>query len=322
MSRAKAIEALREAKVGRRNAPWFAARGLSLLTKGVDPELVEPAMKLLLSLGGLLSLLRKLPDEYEPLARRVFASEPRSNETLFLAAWGDDLRAAAEWRHQLDMVNDRRAIPRLAKLMSPRAVEASQATLAAVGLRARRLLAVLAYDGSESSADVVLPLVLRALETRDETLDVLEMWVRPFARGPHFQRVLAELDAARDARTQQSPLKDWLDVVGSGSASAKFELAFSTVDEQWRLWLRIDSTQLPHVSFALSNGDSYFSCDGFKVRHARGLKEAPPSGLLELPAWLRAFSKRRRVRWDVEPRWVKSSLRGKARANAVAWVMA
>jgi hypothetical protein len=292
VSRAKAIEALREAKVGRRNAPWFAARGLSLLTKGVDPELVEPAMKLLLSLGGLLSLLRKLPDEYEPLARRVFASEPRSNETLFLAAWGDDLRAAAEWRHQLDMVNDRRAIPRLAKLMSPRAVEASQATLAAVGLRARRLLAVLAYDGSESSADVVL------------------------------QRVLAELDAARDARTQQSPLKDWLDVVGSGSASAKFELAFSTVDEQWRLWLRIDSTQLPHVSFALSNGDSYFSCDGFKVRHARGLKEAPPSGLLELPAWLRAFSKRRRVRWDVEPRWVKSSLRGKARANAVAWVMA
>lgn len=322
MSRAKAIEALREAKAGRRNAPWSAQRGLSLLTKGVEPELVEPAMKLLLGLGALLASLRKLPDEYEPLARRVFAGDPTSNESIFLEAWGDDLRAAAEWRHQLDMVNDKKAVPRLAKLLSPRAVEAAQATLAAVGLRARRLLAVLAYDGSESSADVVLPHVLRALETRDATLDVLEEWVRPFARGPHFQRVLAELDTARDTRTELGPLKDWSALVGGKSPSVRFEVSFASVDELWRLWMRLDSTRLPHVSFALSSGHAYFSCDDFKVRHAKGLDEAPPSELLAFPAWLKALSKRRKLRWNTEPRWVKSSLRGKARARAVAWVHA
>lgn len=320
MSRAKALEALRQAKAGRRNAPWFATRAVRSLPRGLPHAEVEPAMRLLAELGDLLPHLQRLPDEYVPLVRAVLAARPTSNEALFLEAWGDDLHAAARWRAELTRVNDRRAAPRLAKLLTPRGVEAAQATVAKVGLRAPRLLAVLAADGSESSLDVVLPLVHDALRTRGPALDVLEAWVKPFARGPHFTRLLAELGGAADERGQASPLTAWLEALEVSPQPVRLEVNFGC-EAGWSLWLRLDSTRLPHFSFSLNDGVRFLTVEDGKVRHARMFDEPPPESLAAFPEWLAKVSRARELEWLLPPVWVKSTLRGRARARAVAWVL-
>lgn len=322
MSRRKAEEALKQAKPGKSNAFWFAGRGLSFLTGQVDPKLVAPVMEMLAKRGVLLPYLRKLPLEFDALAREQLAAA-RSVEATFFAAWNGDVRSAGKWIYELQKVYEKKSAPRLEKLVTAQAVEATQAAVAAHGLAVPRLLCVLAFDGSESSADIVLPLAMRALEERDAGLDALKMWVIPFARGPHFAKLVEALQRAtgeREATT--SPLRGWLESLGVEGASAQFELAFHSRDEKWSLWLKLDSKQLPHVLLALSsNRDEYFSVEDFKVRHAKKVSFAPPASLEDVPAWVVRVSKQQRIKWNAEPQWVKSSLRGKARARAIAWLM-
>jgi hypothetical protein len=323
VSRRKAEDALAQAVEGKSNAFWFAGRGLSFVTRAVDPALVRRAMKLLAERGRLLPHLRKLPAEFDAHARAALEGGD-SVEAVFFAAWPGDVRSAAAWVHQLDMVYDKKSVARLARLVTPEALEATQATVAAKGLGAPRLLAVLAHDGSESSADVVLPLVVRALETRDRGLDVLKQWLVPFARGPHFTKLVAELQRAtgeREATT--SPLRPWLEALGVKTAAAHFQLAFHSPDDRWSLWLKLDSKQMPHVLLALSNANAgrYFSAEDFKTRHATKLELKPPASLDAVPAWIASASRAHRIKWRAAPQWVTSSLRGKARERAIAWVM-
>ncbi|MFT3714135.1 MAG: hypothetical protein QM817_41260 [Archangium sp.] len=320
MSRRKAEDALQKA-TKQDNAFWFAARGLSFLTRAVEPRLVAPAMKLLATRGRLLPHLKKLPVEFDALAIEALRASD-TVESAFFAAWNGDVRSAGAWSHQLDMVYDKKSAPRLAKLVTAQAVEAAQSTVAAKGMAAARLLCVLAHDGSESSADIVLPLLVSALKTRDRSLDALKQWVVPFARGPHFTKLVAELQRAtgeREATT--SPLRAWLESLGVEGSSVHFELAFHSSNDKWSLWLKLDSKRLPHVLLALSNTTgSYFSAEDFKVRHAKKVTFKPPNSLEEVPAWLVSVSKRERITWRAKPQWVKSSLRGKARERAVAWL--
>lgn len=322
MSRRKAEEALKQAKPGKSNAFWFAGRGLLFLTRQVDPKLVAPAMEMLAKRGVLLPYLRKLPVEFDGLALEQL-SKASSVEATFFAAWNGDVRSAGKWIYELQKVYEKKSAPRLAKLVTAQAVEATQAAIAAHGLAVPRLLCVLAYDGSESSADIMLPLAKHALEERDAGLDALKMWVIPFARGPHFTKLVEELQRAtgeREATT--SPLRAWLASLGVEGTSAHFELAFHSRDEKWSLWLKLDSKQLPHVLLALSsNRDAYFSVEDFKVRHAKKVSFAPPTSLEEVPEWVSRTSKHERIKWNAGPQWVKSSLRGKARERAIAWVM-
>ena len=201
------IPSLKLAVKGGSNAGWYAVRGLGGLKPGVDPKLVRGAMLRARDLGwSLLPACRKLPDDYVPLLRRVL--KRGSLDQIFLETWlrgdsapGPQVREAAQWLHELNMVDDHPKGHARAALLakSSRGLEAAQAAVAARGVENKHLIAVLAHDGSPESVDVLMPLVLRALKTHDRTLDLLHSWLEPFAKGRLLAPGVAQLVRATDA---------------------------------------------------------------------------------------------------------------------------
>jgi hypothetical protein len=333
------LSSLKRAAKGGPNSGWFAIRGLGGLKPGVDPKLVAAAMRRARDLGwSLLPSCRKLPDEYVPLLRRVL--KRGSLDQVFLETWlrgdsapGPQLREAAGWMHELSMVDDHPKGHARAALLSKsaRGLEAAQAAVAARGVENRQLLAVLARDGSPESVDVLMPLVLRALDTRDRTLDLLHSWLAPFAKGPLLAPVLAQLTRATDERENAAPLEPLLRRFGVKGAHLHLDVAIQSREvyagftRRASIWLVIQSRQLPHVKVFVTrhrsvNFDAFRAEDG-KVRPgARELKLKPPGALETLPAWIAGVARTLKVHWDRPPR-VSSSLRGAARQRAVDWLL-
>lgn len=338
MRRDQVIASLKRSLKGD-NAGWFAVRGIAHLPPGVDPVLVRRAMAMALDVGwSLVPDCRTLPDEYAPLLRSVLKTRS-PGDRIFLETWlrsdqapGPQVREAAEWLHQLRMVDDHpTGRARLARLAAnPRGLEATQAVVAA-GIEEGRMLAVLAHDGSEGSVDILTPLVLRALEKRDESLDLLRGWLEPFAKGPLLARALEELDAAADVREHAAPLKGLLQRFGVKGPHLHLDVVVSSreVSEGFtRLasaWIVIQSRQLPHVkvSVALSRSSSpdHFLVEDGKVHPNGSLPLEAPRDLEALPAWLAGAARTLGVHWEAAPQRVTSSLRGASRQRAVDWLL-
>lgn len=319
------------------NAGWFAVRGIASLQPGVDPDLVSRAMATALDAGwSLVPDCRKLPDEYVPLLLQVLQTRSPADR-IFLQTWlhddqapGPQLRQAAEWLHQLRMVdNHPMGRARLARLAAnPRGLEATQAVVAA-GIEEGRMLALLAHDGSEGSVDILTPLVLRALEKRDETLDLLLTWLSPFAKGPLLARALQELDRATDAREHAAPLKELLQRLGVKGPHLHLDVVLPSRQSaagisRASVWIVIQSRQLPHVRVSVSRHRAglteHFRVDDGKLDPMNSLSLEPPRDLEALPAWIADVARQLSVGWMMAPERVTSSLRGAARQKAVDWL--
>ncbi|MFT3709352.1 MAG: hypothetical protein QM817_17065 [Archangium sp.] len=313
MTRARAREALKQSRRGDGWGVHYAAKGIPLLVRGMPHRDVEAAMRLLIDDEQLVASLRRLPEEYLPIARKLLRAHPQSLDATLLDAWGaDDVRGCGLWLYTLGRTQKKR----LPRLVVGRAVEAAQAGVAKFGARMPRLLGVLAADGSESSADIVLPLVHEALRNRSPQLDVLIEWVVPFARGSHFVRIVEALRDAREDRSRRNHLRDWLDALAIKEKRVFLEANVGDGDA-WVLWFRLDTERLPHFEFTLSqfDGDKYFGVTDFKTQASEGgIDERPPHSLAAFPSWLARVKRAHRMntkKWMLG--WVKSSLRGTSR---------
>lgn len=324
---------------GETNDVFFGLRALHHVKTGADVDLVQGAMARLVAREvSFLPACRRLPDEFAPLAVAAL-KRSKDLERSFLDAYlrddaplGPQLRKAASWLHELTMVDDhQRGRERVAELTTDaRAVEAAQAVVAARGTQAGRYLAIVAHEGSESSADVLLPLVLSASSKRDERLDVLVKWLVPFITGTHLAPALHAIEGATTAREDASPLQSLLTTLGVEGTQLKAEFGMQSLEVKegflrragLAVWLQTKG--LPHARIAVSrygrdaNPSRFTWADG-TVTHD-SLKLKPPANIESLPKWLIDTGKKLGVHW-APPHWMTLSLRGAARKRFLDWIV-
>lgn len=327
-SRAQVLDDLRRCVAKGWNYRWHGQRGLRGLKPGVDHELVERAMELVFPLT-IAQVCHALPDEYEALAWRVIGRTATPDAT-FLDALGE-LRRGCAWLCEVQRIDDtKRNRGRVATLKQDAVLlEAARATVARHGIDAQQLVAVLAHDGSEDSVDVLLDTVQQALAKRDERLDGLEKWLVPFARGTGMAAVVAALRSAMAERGAASPLLALLSRFGakgtqlSLSVHVRSREVYRGLARRASFSVALDSHHLPGARASvsrdrLSSGVTSWA-DGHVKQDELGL--GGPSSADDLPRWLAVAAKKLGVTWDRSTLQVEGSLRGKARAAAVEWLL-
>lgn len=324
--RDKCIEDLRRcARRGGGNVVFFGQRGLARLSPGVDARLVEHAMRVVFP-HTMHRTCARLPAAYEALAWRVIDDVDTPEATFFRAR--GRLREAAAWYAETERVEaGARHRGRLVALCGDaEALEAARVAVVRHGLRAERLLPVLAFDGSDESTDALIDVAHAALESRGQTLDALGERLLPFARGPRMEALATTVRRALDARGDASPLRGFFARFGATGRKPRLEVhAPAAPRSPWcRLVVVLDAGRAPSVEVRVFRqrvarlGEVTRWEDGALVEDALGL--GAPADLDALPAWLAQAARRLRVRWLAEGAVVTSSLRGRGRQEALAWL--
>ena len=307
---------------------WLGIRCLDALPTGIDPKLVERVMRVTFK-RVIAKACRRLPDEYVPIAWRVIAKQ-KSPDATFLRSYAD-LRAGSAWLIQAAMVD---RTPRNRKRLEPLCADvtglaAAQATVVAHGLEAKQLIAVLAHDGSDTSIDALVETLHHALTARDQSLDALAEWLTPFARGPRIESVVGELAQALAARGAGSPLLALAARFGHGGDRLVFQLAIDARKvRQGRT--RVATGFVDLSSHTMPNARASITWTLTKYRRTRWedgrvtedeLELGGPRDVDDIPRWLAASAKKLKIQWN--PKTIRvSGLRQKARAAAIAWVLA
>ncbi|CAN5460414.1 hypothetical protein BH11MYX1_BH11MYX1_55690 [soil metagenome] len=324
------IDALNTCVAKQANALFFGQRALAQLPAGIDHRLVERAMRLSFPFG-LAKICARLAPEYVPLAWRVIA-RVKAPEATFLRCYegGEDiarLHTGAAWLLELETSST--AAKLKARCRDATALAAARAAVVAHGAEHGLFVQVLAYDGDDASLDALIPLVHHALSAGGKPLDRLVDLLRPFARGPRLAQILAEVDVAIRTRNAVSPVLSLARQFGERSDRAKLEVSIQSVQVRVALtrkasaWIVLDSSRAPNVVASITWNTYNFQAtrweDGRLVRDKA--KVGGPKGLDDLPRWLAASAKKLGVRWDPSTLRVTSSLRGKVREAAVAWLL-
>ena len=316
------------------NRWWHAARAFGNLGAGVDKRLVERAMRVHLP-STAIGACNDLLEEYVPIAWRVLA-RVKTAEATFLRGWhGHDdttrLREACRWLFAFRRVDgkpgNRSVLPELAR--DGAAVLAAYAAVRAHGLAAQRLLAVPAHVGDAEAVALVQPVIARALAAGGEDVDKLEDWFVPFVRGPGMTAIAATIAAAKRTRGTQSPLLALL--ARFGATGDRLELDFTVQATQVRYGtIRKATASIDLYSHRVPSATATFTWNLMNFQWSRWqdgklvaneCKVGGPRGVDDIPRWLAASAKQRKVTWDPTTVRLHGSLRGKARAAAVAWLL-
>lgn len=284
----------------------------------------------------LLSSCRKLPDAFVPVLMAE-AQHIESLESVFLQAWvrddepvAEQVREAARWFYGLQYVNESAAgRKRIASLASvERAVSAAQAAIVRFPNGRDSIVSVLAAEGSAESADALLPMIHAAAEAGDARLDRLVHHLLPFAAGAVVPAV-SVLTGAQGSRGAASPVAALLPLFGATGNSLSLQVhldseqRFTAAIPKAQVVIMLDSSKLPAASVWLrklrgNEGDSLSWGDG--VTSVKHKLIAGPKDVTDLPKWLAKIQKPLALRWNPVPSLVLSSLRGKARTNALKWL--
>jgi hypothetical protein len=328
MTRSDVDEDLRRCVARGWNHRWHGERALHRLYPGVDLKLVARAMRIVVPWNPV-GACRKLPDEHVPFARELLA-KVTSPHAMFLRSYDGDLRTACEWLRELGMIDAKRNRGRLPELCSDRrALDAARATVVAHGAATERMLAALAHDGQAGSLDAMVDLVGHVLAVRDDSLDTLAAWFVPFARGSRMTALAAEFTEAIDTRGSESAIL----AIGQRFDPRAKRLAIDVqidarqvrvgLTRKASAWVVLTSHALPSaaatVTWNTMNHRSTRWEDGAKIRDENAL--GMPRSVEDIPRWLSASARKLRVTWDLETLRVTSTLRGKSREAAVAWLI-
>ena len=335
MTRVDVVAELKRCTPGGWNALFHGARGLASLPANgsINRRLVTRVMRYVFARD--VSPCRKLTAAYVPVALVELARAAKTNPdaTLLVHYVGGDgarLQAAASWLREADRVNAKNRARLPALVHDTDGVAAACATVARHGLAANTLLAFLAHAGGDAAIDAVVEVFERAVSARDEALDDFAEYFVPFARGPRMTALAAEITAALAARGGQSPLlalaaKQW-----GAPRLTKLRLEVSIDSRQVYkglsrkagAWIVLDSHALPNAKAFLTwsklNFDATVWADGRLKKDE--LNIGKPRDVDDLPRWLAAAAKKLKIHWDPTTLRVTSTLRGKQRAAAVAWL--
>jgi len=248
----------------------------------------------------------------------------------------DDSTLLARWREALQALLDVNAYQenekkRLQKLQGlarqPRVVAAMQA--AAVGANpndddwgAMSFLEVLAIDGSEASADALMPHVHHAMTTGEGLVRIERLQAHAAASGP-VRAMLAKVGEALDRRSAASPVTELVtklgiearDVVLSMSVPSRAKRAGMPVVQA-----RVSMTArgAPYMHVAVQRGRTGTSFDD-RTLHRDGL-ELGRADLDGLPDFFARTARKLGIHWAWNEVWVSSSLRGRKRQTVLRWL--
>jgi hypothetical protein len=225
-------------------------------------------------------------------------------------AWSDAVGALKVFESQYAWGSKQKAARLMDVRSNPRLVQAAQA--AAVGSSAvpLELLAVLAMDGSEASADALLPHVERALRNEAE-LEHLAHLGRYAAKTKAMTSLMELIDRKLGAARDASPAMALATALGLASSSS----------------FRVEA-QVPGSGGAslTIDVDSRKGSPGFRgwVHHGSVVRlvdelHQPVCALHELPKWLERWSAKHSVKWAFDQATTRH-LRGKRAAIFLDWL--
>lgn len=313
---------------------WLAARhgryAIENLKPGVDPKVVKKVFQKTLPQGWGVRTCRRLPEEYVSAALAAL-SKRKNAQALFLEearrdgeAPADFLRRVAAWTFELTR-DAPKTTAQLEKLTAdPRDVAAAQTTVAKFGIEAEWMLSVLAWDGSETSTDILLELANAAMSGNTKTLEVLQQFVVPYARGPRLKPMLDALQKTNEQRPEAEEIAALLERLELPQQPLQFSFKLESGDQDRSVVLGcfLNSREHPSVTVwvyrkkACGNEELHIE-DGKVLKHT--LKVPKLKRLEALPAWLVTVAKTLHIRWR-EPATVKCSLKGPAKKRLLEWV--
>jgi hypothetical protein len=314
---------------------WAAGRAARNLPKGLDPKLMRRVFEKLLSeefelqtFGGTLI------DEYVPLAQEVLAKK-KTVDAIFITNH-EGARTPAGFRDTVKrlialstMTPKKKLANMKAAAKDPQWLSACQTTVAVKGAEAWLQLSVLAHDGSEESADIMLPLVHKALKEKDEELDFLvDLLDDRSLATPTMKPIFAALDGAQDDREKLAKVGDLAERLGGDRKGFKLSMSLQTGQQtagQGKLSVAFwfFSKRKPEAELfgqRAHRGDWLrFVWEDGKTKENTA-KFPPLKDLDGIPAWLAAVAKKYRSPWNWTPLYITTSLRGGARKKLLEWL--
>jgi hypothetical protein len=188
------------------------------------------------------------------------------------------------------------------------------------------MIAILALDGSETSADALIPYFAAAALSQDRRLDVLKLLKGFPLKSPWMLSMLKTARATLDVRIAQSPAVSFANSIGVPAAPGfHFTLAISSMTPaglgvpEIQLHLTVDSRELKWftvTAFRLSDfKDTRFDS---KTLHIDDLKLGVASPE-QWPTWLARIGNVLKVKWSPDV-FVSSSVRGAKREHIIQWI--
>ena len=336
MKRAQVVEALSKVLKPGTGGSRDAARAARRLPRGLEPAFVRRVFEKLLGEDFALQIFgATLPDEYVKLARAVLAKK-KTAAALFLthvtsATAPAGFRDAVKTLIKLETLTPGTRAKHLKAIAAqPAFVTAAQTTVAVKGVDAWLLVPVLAYDGSPESADVLLPLVREAIARKGATLDFLAGLLDDRAlASPAMRPIFAALDTARGQRAELSKVGDLADRFGAKRASFRIYLGFESNERvgglaQLTVGLALSSLGKPEARIFGSRTQAAASLRFNWVDGKTVINEAGFPGLKtldQIPRWLKAVADTHRCTWNRQPVHLTASVRGRARARLLEWLL-
>lgn len=278
----------------------------------------------------LASHLRRLTPEIEPAVLAGLRARKTPSSIFFesLVAAGRTLREGVDALAKLSPPNvfaDAKEKRDLKSLVArPEMVEAARAALHAEG-DVTGFLALCIAEGSESSADAILPWVERARRgDAPHVLDMLEHLAPLAPRASVVRGILDVSSKAHEERTSRSSVTRFLKTRGwpihylyvdidateivSGLPIASASLVLDAKSAEWATI---------YVSRSARQGRTKVKN---LVLEEDALELGPLESIDEFPKWLARAAERLKVEWGWETLRHKSALRGKARAAVTDWL--
>lgn len=238
------------------------------------------------------------------------AVDDTTDEAL-LATWRTAVNALKVFESQYAWGSKEKAAKLMELRKNERLVEAARAAAVGSTLVPLELLAVLALEGSEMSADAMLPHVERAL--RDEAqLEPLSRLSRYAAKTKAMTSLMALIDGRLNAARTSAPANDLAKALGIASGNRfRVEVRVAGTGNRF-FWISIDSDR-PGPAFCGGVGGERTST---QLHHEDGSTEC---SLVELPAYLRQAAKKLDTTWEFRNASTRH-LRGKRLATFLAWL--
>lgn len=324
---------MKDLKVALSNDPLAFRHGthaIANLKTGVDARLVKKVFNKVLPHDWSVRTCRRLPDEYVPAALAAVA-KGKNAQALFLEESRrdaetppDHLRRVAAWAFELTQVAPQKTAGLEKLTADTRDVAAAQSSVAKFGIEARWLLSVLAWDGSETSTDILLAVAHEAMSGNTKALEVMQAFVVPYARGARLKPMLAALRKTNERRPEASAIAALLDRLELPQQPLQFSFRLDSADQSRSVVLQcsLDSREHPSVTLWVyrkkARGNEWFEIEDDEVLQ-HSLKVPKLKSLEALPAWLATVAKTLHIRWR-EPATVKCSVKGPAKKRLLEWL--
>lgn len=238
------------------------------------------------------------------------AVDDTTDEAL-LATWRTAVNALKVFESQYAWGSKEKAAKLMELRKNERLVEAARAAAVGSTLVPLELLAVLALEGSEMSADAMLPHVERALKDEAQ-LEPLSRLSRYAAKTKAMTSLMALIDGRLNAARTSAPANDLAKALGIASGNRfRVEVRVAGTGNRF-FWISIDSDR-PGPAFCGGVGGERTST---QLHHEDGSTEC---SLVELPAYLRQAAKKLDTTWEFRNASTRH-LRGKRLATFLAWL--